>query len=164
MKEIKNPLVASVDRSNGNIEISIAKKYSDSEEPVFKKFMGMCAMNDSYATDTKNMGDDETMKACGNIYNQNVKPIIAKVEANLYKMKPMLAGLTEKQKKNLPPALQKAILQKVKKEGKMTEKAEAAYLKMLSEDDKKEVEVGPEGEMKKVDNPKDIKPSKKHDA
>ena len=46
----------------------------------------------------------------------------------------------------------------------MTEKAEAAYLKMLSEDDKKEVEVGPEGEMKKVDNPKDIKPSKKHDA
>ena len=32
MKEIKNPLVANVDRLNGNIEVSISKKYDEKEE------------------------------------------------------------------------------------------------------------------------------------
>jgi hypothetical protein len=159
MKEIKNPLTANIDRSNGNIEISIAKKYSDSEEPVFKKFMGMCAMNDSYAVETGDMNDDQTMKACGSLYESGIKPMIAKMEANLYAQPPksMLAGLTEKQKKNLPPELKKAILEKIKKEGKMTEEAEAEYSKLLSEDDKKDKEVGPEGEMKKIEKPKTTK-------
>ena len=49
----------------------------------------------------------------------------------------------------------------MKKEGKLSEEAEAAYSKLLSKDDKKEEEVGPEGELKKVDNPKDSKVSKK---
>ena len=40
MKEIKNPLTANISRSEGSIEVSIAKKYSDSEEPIYKKFMG----------------------------------------------------------------------------------------------------------------------------
>ena len=156
MKEIKNPLKANIDRSNGNIEISIAKTYSESEEPVYKKFMGMCAMNDSYAVETGDMDDDQTVKACGSLYQKQMKKLIAQVEANLYAKpaKPMLAGLTEKQKKNLPPALQKAILKKVKDEGKISEEAEAAYSKLLSKDDQKKEEVGPEGELKVVEKPK----------
>ena len=43
-------------------------------------------------------------------------------------------GLTEKQKK-LPPALQKAILKKMKEDGKLSEESEAAYSKLLSKDD-----------------------------
>tara|TARA_E500000318_G_scaffold90735_2_gene88783 strand:- start:3165 stop:3638 length:474 start_codon:yes stop_codon:yes gene_type:complete len=154
MKEIKNPLTANIDRSKGNIEVSIAKKYSDSEEPIYKKFMGMCAMNDSYAVETKDMDDRQTEKACGNLYQQKMRPIVAKVEANLFQKKPMLAGLSEDQKKNLPPELKKAILQKMKKEGKITEEAEAAYSKLLSKDDQKEKEVAPQDDIKVVEKPK----------
>ncbi len=150
MKNIKNPLTSNIDRSNGNIEISIAKKYKQEEEAMYKSFMSVCAADDKVLVDTSKMDDNQTMKACGMQYDK-MRAMINEVGEG---------GLTEKQKKNLPPALQKAILEKVKKEGKMTEKAEAAYLKMLSEDDKKEVEVGPEGEMKKVDNPKKPKVSK----
>ena len=143
MKEIKNPLVANVDRSNGNIEISIAKKYSETEEAMYKSYMSVCAMDDKALVDTSKMDKDQTIKACGMQYD---------------KMRGMMnevgkGGLTEKQKK-LPPALQKAILKKMKKEGKLSEEAEAAYSKLLSEDDKKEKEVGPEGELKVVKNPK----------
>ena len=143
MKEIKNPLVANIDRSNGNIEISIAKKYDETEEAMFKSFMSVCSMEDKELVDTSDMDKDQTVKACGMQYD---------------KMRAMIneegkGGLTEKQKK-LPPALQKAILKKMKKEGKLSEEAEAAYSKLLSEDDKKEKEVGPEGELKVVKNPK----------
>ena len=143
MKEIKNPLVANIDRSNGNIEISIAKKYDETEEAMFKSFMSVCSMEDKELVDTSDMDKDQTVKACGMQYD---------------KMRAMIneegkGGLTEKQKK-LPPALQKVILKKMKKEGKLSEEAEAAYSKLLSEDDKKEKEVGPEGELKVVKNPK----------
>ena len=143
MKEIKNPLVANIDRSNGNIEISIAKKYDETEEAMFKSFMSVCSMEDKELVDTSDMDKDQTVKACGMQYD---------------KMRAMIneegkGGLTEKQKK-LPPALQKAILKKMKKNGKLSEEAEAAYSKLLSEDDKKEKEVGPEGELEVVKNPK----------
>jgi len=143
MKEIKNPLIANIDRSNGNIEISIAKKYDETEEAMFKSFMSVCSMEDKELVDTSDMDKDQTVKACGMQYD---------------KMRAMIneegkGGLTEKQKK-LPPALQKAILKKMKKNGKLSEEAEAAYSKLLSEDDKKEKEVGPEGELKVVKNPK----------
>ena len=144
MKEIKNPLVANVDRLNGNIEISISKKYDDKEEPVFKKFMGMCAMDDKMLVDTSKMDKDQTMKACGMQYD---------------KMRGMMnevgkGGLTEKQKK-LPPALQKAILKKMKKDGKLSkEEEEEAEAKLLSKDDQKKEEVAPQDDMKVVKNPK----------
>jgi hypothetical protein len=141
MKEIKNPLVANIDRSNGDIEISIAKKYKQEEEPMYKSFMSVCSMEDKELVDTSDMDDDATSKACGMQYD---------------KMRAMIneegkGGLTEQQKK-LPPALQKAILEKMKKEGKLSEEAEAAYSKLLSKDDQKKKEVGPEGEMKVVKN------------
>lgn len=143
MKEIKNPLVANIDRSNGNIEISIAKKYDETEEAMYKSFMSVCSMEDKELVDTSEMDKDQTAKACGMQYDK-MRAMINEVGEG---------ELTEKQKK-LPPALQKAILKKMKKEGKLSEEAEAAYSKLLSEDDKKEKEVGPEGELKVVKNPK----------
>lgn len=143
MKEIKNPLVANIDRSSGNIEISIAKKYDETEEAMYKSFMNVCSMEDKELVDTSDMDKDQTVKACGMQYDK-MRAMINEVGEG---------GLTEKQKK-LPPALQKVILEKMKKEGKLSEEAEAAYSKLLSEDDKKEKEVGPEGELKVVKNPK----------
>lgn len=114
MKEIKNPLVANIDRSNGDIEISIAKKYSKIEEAMYKSYMSVCAMDDKALIDTAEMGDKETYAACSMQYD---------------KMRAMMnevgeAGLTDNQKK-LPKPLQKAILEKMKKEGKDV-KSEAA--------------------------------------
>lgn len=143
MKKIKNPLVANIDRSSGNIEISIAKKYDETEEAMYKSFMSVCAMKDKELVDTSDMDKDQTVKACGMQYDK-MRAMINEVGEG---------GLTEKQKK-LPPALQKAILKKMKKEGKLSEEAEAAYSKLLSEDDKKEKEVGPEGELEVVKSPK----------
>lgn len=143
MKEIKNPLVANIDRSSGNIEISIAKKYDETEEAMYKSFMSVCAMKDKELVDTSDMDKDQTVKACGMQYDK-MRAMINEVGEG---------GLTEEQKK-LPPALQKAILKKMKKEGKLSEEAEAAYSKLLSEDDKKEKEVGPEGELEVVKSPK----------
>ena len=154
MKEIENPLIANISRSNGNIEVSIAKKFSKAEEPVFKKFMGMCATDNDMFTNTKDMDKDQTMKACGMQYD---------------KMRAMMnevgkGGLTEKQKK-LPPALQKAILKKMKEDGKISEEeAEAAYSKLLSKDDQKKVELAPQDDMKKIDNPKEVKIPKKENG
>lgn len=209
MKEIKNPLIANIDRSEGNIEISIAKKYSKTEEPVYKKFMGMCAMNNSYAVETKDMDDEQTTKACGSLFTQEMESTIKKLEANVEKMlvkanlfsqpneanlfekinkatveKLLEGGLSQKQKKNLPAELKKTILQKMKSEGKITanlfkqmneaglfdqkndanlfsQPNTAAESKLLSKDDQKKKETGPHGELKKVDNPKEPKVTKK---
>ena len=105
MKKIKNPLVADIKRSNGDIEISIAKKYSEKEEAMYKSYMSVCAMDDKALIDTAEMGDKETYAACSMQYD---------------KMRAMMnevgeGELTEKQKQ-LPAALQKAILEKMKKD------------------------------------------------
>ena len=135
MKEIKNPLVANIDRSEGEIEISIAKKYSKTEAPVFEKFMGMCAMYDAYAVDTSKEDDKGTQKACAVMYDSEMKALYEKMEANLFGQKPkhMLAGLSEKQKKNLPIELQKAIIKKMKSEGKITDDMDASLFKTVGD-------------------------------
>ena len=154
MKEIKNPLVANIDRSNGNIEISIAKKYDKTEEAMYKSYMSVCAMDDKALIDTSDMDEKQTMKACGMQYD---------------KMRAMMnevgkGGLTEKQKK-LPPALQKAILKKMKEDGKLTEEetkeeSEAVTQDLLSKDDQKKKEVAVQDDMKVVEKPKQTKVSK----
>tara|TARA_R110002153_G_scaffold196130_3_gene349415 strand:- start:855 stop:1175 length:321 start_codon:yes stop_codon:yes gene_type:complete len=105
MKEIKTPLVANINRSNGDVEISIAKKYSETEESMYKSYMSICSMDDKALIDTSGMDEGATAKSCGMQYD---------------KMRAMMnevgeGGLTEKQKK-LPAALQKAILEKIKKD------------------------------------------------
>lgn len=143
MKEINNPLQANIDRSNGNIEISIAKKYSQEEEATYKSFMSVCAMQDKSLVDTSAMDDDQTMKACGMQYDK-MRGMINEVGKG---------GLTEKQKK-LPPALQKAILKKMGKNGEPKEEEAEAAQDLLSKKNQKEKEVGPEGELKVVEKPK----------
>ena len=135
MKEIKNPLEANIDRSNGNIEISIAKKYSDSEAEVYKSFMSMCGMYDSYAVNTADHDEKGTHKACSMTYAKEIQGLYKKMEANLFGQKPkhMLAGLTEKQKKNLPIELQKAIVKKMKSEGKITDDMDASLYKTVGD-------------------------------
>jgi hypothetical protein len=105
MKEIKNPLVANINRSNGDVEISIAKKYSETEEAMYKSYMSVCAMDDKALIDTAEMGDKETYAACSMQYDK-MRAMINEVGEG---------GLTEKQKQ-LPAALQKAILEKMKKD------------------------------------------------
>ena len=143
MKEIKNPLVANIDRSNGNIEISIAKKYKESEEAMYKSFMSVCAMDDKALVDTSKMDKEGTMAACGMQYDK-MRAMINEVGKG---------GLTEKQKK-LPPALQKAILKKMKEDGKITEEEAEAASQLLSKDDQKKVELAPQDDMKVIKNPK----------
>ena len=77
---------------------------------------------------------NQTMKACGMQYDK-MRAMINEVGKG---------GLTEKQKK-LPPALQKAILKKMKEDGKITEEEAEAASKLLSKDDQKK-EVAPQGE------------------
>ena len=106
---IKNPIV--LKKENG--ELAIAKKYDKKEEYLYKSFMTICATYDDKLVDTKDKDEKETMKACAMQYD---------------KMRPMMnevgkGGLTEKQKK-LPPALQKAILKKMKEDGKLEEDKE----------------------------------------
>ena len=154
MKEIKNPLVSKIDQSNGQIEVSIAKKYSKEEEGMYKSFMSVCAMEDKELVDTTGMDEEKTMKACGMQYD--------KMRAMINEMGK--GGLTEKQKK-LPPALQKAILKKMKEDGKLTdeemkEESEAVTQDLLSKDNQKKVELAPQDDMKKIDNPKEVKISK----
>ena len=143
MKEIKNPLVANIDRSNGNIEISIAKKYKESEEATYKSFMSVCAMDDKALVDTSKMDKEGTMAACGMQYDK-MRAMINEVGKG---------GLTEKQKK-LPPALQKARLKKMKKDGKISEEEAEAASKLLSKDDQKKKETNIKDEVKVVKNPK----------
>jgi len=140
MKEIKNPLTANIDRSNGNIEISIAKKYKQEEEAMYKSFMSVCAKDDKALVDTSKMDDDQTMKACGIQYDK-MRATVNEVGEG---------GLTEKQKK-LPPALQKAILKKMKEDGmEMSEEESEAASKLLSKDDEKKDVVAPQDDIKVV--------------
>lgn len=114
MNNFENPLESQASFNNaGEMEVTIAKKYSEAEASVYKSYMSMCAMEDKTFTDTSGMGDKETYSACAVQYG--------KMRAMM--MDDSKGELTEKQKK-LPPALQKKILEKMKKEGKNKEGSE----------------------------------------
>ena len=87
-------------------------------------------MNDADMTNTKDMNMDNTMKACAVQYDKDRSMLMENSNGEL----------TEKQKK-LPPALQKAILDKMKKEGK------AGY----HHGDKEEIKAGYHHDKKKMD-------------
>tara|TARA_R100000657_G_C4675138_1_gene120679 strand:- start:889 stop:1821 length:933 start_codon:yes stop_codon:yes gene_type:complete len=88
-------------------KMSKDKKMDEEEGKVFKSYMSHCVMNDAEMVDTKDMNMDNTMKACAVQYDKD-RPML---------MENSNGELTEKQKK-LPPALQKAILKKMKEENK----------------------------------------------
>jgi len=114
MKDIKNPLESKASiNAAGDMEVTIAKKYSEAEEKVYKSYMSMCSAEDKMFTDTESMDDKETYADCTVKYDEMRSMIMDDTKGQL----------TEKQKK-LPPALQKAIIEKMKKEGKYKEEEE----------------------------------------
>jgi len=137
-EDIEVPLEKTVSFNNGEAEVSIASKYSGSEAGLYKSYMSMCASDDKVLVNTEGMDKKHTYAACGVQYD---------------KMRAMMneygeGGLTDKQKE-LPPAIQKAILDKMKKDGKISkEDSEAAEKKLLSKDDEKEPD--PKGEKLEV--------------
>lgn len=137
-EDIEVPLEKTVSFNNGEAEVSIASKYSGSEAGLYKSYMSMCASDDKALVNTAGMDKKHTYAACGVQYD---------------KMRAMMneygeGGLTDKQKK-LPPAIQKAILDKMKKDSKISkEDSEAAEKKLLSKDDEKEPD--PKGEKLEV--------------
>jgi hypothetical protein len=137
-EDIEVPLEKTVSFNNGEAEVSIARKYSGSEAALYKSYMSVCAMDDKMFTDTAEMGEKETYSACAVQYG--------KMRAMM--MDDSKGELTDKQKQ-LPPALQKVILEKMKKDGKISkEDSEAAEKKLLSKDDEKESD--PKGEKLEV--------------
>ena len=106
-EDIEVPLESEMTVKDGEVELSIAKKYGDTEAGVYKSYMSHCTADDKCMIDTKGMDKDETMKCCSAQYG--------KMRAMM--MDDSKGELTDKQKK-LPPALQKAIIDKMKKEGK----------------------------------------------
>jgi hypothetical protein len=114
MKNFKTPLESQTSlNEDGEMEVIIAKKYSDSEAGVYKSYMSMCASDDKMFANTAEMGDKETYSACAMQYG--------KMRAMM--MDDSKGELNEKQK-NLPPALQEKIIEKMKKEGKYKEEKE----------------------------------------
>jgi len=111
MNNFENPLESQASVNDaGEMEVTIAKKYSEAEAGVYKSYMSMCAMEDKTFTDTAGMGDKETYSVCAVQYG--------KMRAMM--MDDSKGELTEKQKK-LPPALQKKIFEKMKKKGNSKE-------------------------------------------
>lgn len=112
-EDIEVPLESEMTVKDGEVELSIAKKYGDSEAGVYKSYMSVCAADDKCMVDTKGMDKDETMKCCSAQYG--------KMRAMI--MDDSKGELSEDQKK-LPPALQKAIIEKMKKAGKYKDSEE----------------------------------------
>jgi hypothetical protein len=111
MSKMDNPLETKASINDaGEMEVTIAKKYSEAEAGVYKSYMSMCASDDKMFTDTASMDDKQTYAACAVSYD--------KMRAMM--MDDSKGELTEKQKK-LPPALQKKIIEKMEKEGKYKE-------------------------------------------
>ena len=106
-EDIEVPLESEMTVKDGEVELSIAKKYGDTEAGVYKSYMSHCTADDKCMVDTKGMDKDETMNCCSAQYG--------KMRAMM--MDDSKGQLTDKQKK-LPAALQKAIIEKMKKEGK----------------------------------------------
>ena len=104
----------------------------DDEKTVFKSYMSHCVMNDADMVDTKDMDMDKTMSSCAVQYKKDRAMVMEKNEENK-------AQLTEKQKK-LPPALKKAILEKMRKDGKITEEEEKEESEARHYKDKKKSE------------------------
>jgi hypothetical protein len=137
-EDIELPLEKTVSFKNGEAEVSIASKYSGSEAGLYKSYMSVCASDDKALTDTEGMDKKNTYAACAVQYD--------KMRAMI--MDDSKGELTDKQKQ-LPPALQKVILEKMKKDGKISkEDSEAAEKKLLSKDDEKESD--PKGEKLEV--------------
>jgi hypothetical protein len=122
------------DTKNLIAEISISNIMEEDEAEMHSEYMSECMLKDESLINTAGMSTSDAKYMCGMSYMKNRSMITE-----------MAGQLTEKQK-TLPPALQKAILKKMQKEGKLndegkkeagespeTEKSEAAQLAVFPE-------------------------------
>lgn len=103
-EDIKVPLEKIVEVKNGETQVSLAKM-ADKKAAVYKSFMSACASDDKALVDTTDMDDESTMKACMVQFDKMQGMLMEESDSG---------ELTPAQKK-LPPALQKAILEKMDK-------------------------------------------------
>lgn len=110
------------DNKNLIAEISLSNVIEDDETEMHSEYMSECMLKDDAFVNTAGMSSSDAKYMCGMSYMKNRSML-----------NEMAGQLTEKQK-TLPPALQKAILNKMRKEGK------------LNDEGKKEAGESPEGE------------------
>ena len=122
------------DTKNLIAEISISNIMEEDEAEMHSEYMSECMLKDESLINTAGMSTSDAKYMCGMSYMKNRSMVTE-----------MAGQLTEKQK-TLPPALQKAILKKMQKEGKLndegkkeagetpeTEKSEAAQVAVFPE-------------------------------
>jgi len=122
------------DTKNLIAEISISNIMEEDEAEMHSEYMSECMLKDESLINTAGMSTGDAKYMCGMSYMKN-RSMVTEVAGQL----------TEKQK-TLPPALQKAILKKMQKEGKLndegkkeagespeTEKSEAAQIAVFPE-------------------------------
>ena len=122
------------DNKNFIAEVSISNIMEEDEAEMHSEYMSECMLKDESLINTAGMSTSDAKYMCGMSYMKNRSMVTE-----------MAGQLTEKQK-TLPPALQKAILKKMQKEGKLndegkkeagespeTEKSEAAQLAVFPE-------------------------------
>lgn len=103
-EDIKVPLEKTVEVKNGETQISLSKM-ADKKAVMYKSFMSACASDDEALVDTTDMDEESTMKACMVQFDKMQAMLMEESDSG---------ELTPAQKK-LPPALQKAILEKMDK-------------------------------------------------
>ena len=110
------------DTKNFIAEISISNIMEEDEAEMHNEYMSECMLKDESLINTAGMSTSDAKYMCGMSYMKSRSMLTE-----------MAGQLTEKQK-TLPPALQKAILKKMQKEGK------------LNDEGKKEAGESPEAE------------------
>jgi len=110
------------DNKNFIAEVSISNIMEEDEAEMHNEYMSECMLKDESLINTAGMSTSDAKYMCGMSYMKSRSMLTE-----------MAGQLTEKQK-TLPPALQKAILKKMQKEGK------------LNDEGKKEAGESPEAE------------------
>jgi hypothetical protein len=97
------------DNKNFIAEISISNMMEDDEMEMHSEYMNECMMKDEAFVNTAGMCSSDAKYMCGMSYMKN-RPMLTETSGQL----------TEKQK-TLPPAIQKAILKRMHKQGKLND-------------------------------------------
>jgi len=92
-----------------SLEVSLSSVMEEDEDEMHKAYMSECMVNDEMFVNTAGMCSSDAKYMCGMSYMKN-RPMLSE----------MAGQLTEKQK-TLPPALQKAILDRMRKSEKLND-------------------------------------------
>jgi len=97
------------DTKNFVAEVSLASMLEENEQEIHDEYMSECMLKEDAFVNTAGMSSSDAKYMCGMSYMKNRQMV-----------NEMAGQLTEKQK-TLPPAIQKAILKKMRKEGKLND-------------------------------------------